>query len=507
MSLPTLEQLDTVYKCAAHYIIQRHHVKYSEFGQFCLKLNMLKEKVGESASDPYWQKYFRDLRRFRFELTAGPILNEYRDKQISKIYDELSLHLKHCRVLYPDFAQPAFETLNFLKQMYQDNKNPLLNKLIEISASHQSVAWVVKESRLIPQVDDVIQMYPDLLHCVQVLHYTQMVSSNCFDRVITIGSPKWFPDSIYTSPRACEMHIVQFSWMRDSWKLPETFVAQSTPARSKYISFTDHNSTEDLGITSESLLLTLENEALAAYSSRDEHRDYEEIEAKCIVLEGEQAIFVEADDSTNVLIIDLDEEDDNRVKPISVRELKAGTFILVRTYGGGDYIVPIADQIMGTEASLVRQRQHEWKSRLKEYVIKHGLLKTSIDLLDLGSDIANEINVRNWIFPRNIKTRSQNDFFAIMRLVGLESQANDFWASMEFISRAHRKAGYRLREILLDQVDKISLDEFKRSGKVEFKFAENDEDAGLTAFRIEEILSKTYKVSFSQIGVPFSLGN
>jgi hypothetical protein len=507
MSLPTLEQINIIYECAARYTVQRHRVKYSEFGQFCLKLNMLKDQIGESASDPYWQKYFSDLRRFRFGLTAAPFLNEYRDRRILEIYDELSNHLKHCRAVYPDFAQPALEILSLLKRMYQDEMNPLLNKLIEISASHQSVAWVIKESRLIPHVDDVIQMYPDLLHRVQALHYTQMVSSNCFDRVITIGSPRWFPDSIYTSPRANEMHIVQFSWMRDAWKLPETFVAQYTPTRSKRISFTDHNPVEDLGITSESLLLTLESEALAAYTSRDGHRDYEEIEARCVVLEGEQAIFVEADDSANVLIIDLDEDDDNRVNPISVRDLKPGAFILVRTSGGGDYIVPIADQIMGTEASLVRQRQHEWKSRLKEYVIKHGLLKTSIDLLDLGSDIANEINVRNWIFPRNIKTRSQNDFLAIMRLVGLENQANEFWASMEFISRAHRKAGYRLREILLDQVDKISPDEFKRSGKVEFKFAQNDEDAGLTAFRIEEILSKTYKVSFSRIGVPFRLGN
>lgn len=507
MSLPTLEQVDTIYQCAAHYTIQRHRVKYSEFGQFCLKLNMLKDQIGELASDPYWQKYFSDLRRFRFGLTAAPFLNEYRDQRILEIYDGLSNHLKHCRAIYPDFAQPALELLNLLKRMYQDDMNPLLNKLVELSGSYQSVAWIIKESRLIPHVDDVIQMYPDLLHRVQAVHYTQMVSDNCFDSVITIGSPKWFPDSIYTAPRAYEVHIVQFSWMRDSWKLPETFVAQYTSARSKRTSFTDHQPAEDLGITSESLLLTIENEALAVYTSRDGHRDYEEIEARCVVLEGEQAIFVEADDSTNVLIIDLDEDDDNRVKPISVQQLKPGTFILVRTSGGGDYIVPIADQIMGAEASLVRQRQHEWKSRLKEYVINHGLLKTSIDLLDLGSDIANEINVRNWIFPRNIKTRSQKDFLAIMRLVGLETQAKEYWNSMEFIGSAHRKAGYRLREVLLHQVDKISPDEFKRNGKIEFKFAENDEDAGLTAFRVEDILSKTYKVSFSRIGVPFRLGN
>lgn len=94
-----------------------------------------------------------------------------------------------------------------------------------------------------------------------------------------------------------------------------------------------------------------------------------------------------------------------------------------------------------------------------------------------------------------------------MRLVGLENHANEYWSSMEFIGRAHRKAGYRLRDMLLNQVDKISPDEFRRSGKVEFKLSENDEDAGLTAFRVEDILAKTYKVSFSQIGLPFRLGS
>lgn len=507
MKLVTLDEINKVYQCAARYTVHRHRIKYNEFGQFCIGLNSFRNRISEAANDLYWQKYFSYLRHFRFGLCAAPFLNDYRDSRILEIYNDLSDHLRRCSAIYPDFAQPAWQLLALLKNLYRDGKNPLLDKLVELSKSKQYVAWVVKESRFISHVDEAIQADFETLHHVEAIHHTQLSASKCYDTVIVIGSPRWFPDNVFTSPRANTIDIVQYSWMRDTWRLPETFVAPYTPTRSKHVAFTEDNTFDELEIPAESLMLSLDNEAIVAHTSQESRREYEEIEARCVVLEGEQAIFIGADDSTNILIIDIDEEEDNRVRAIPVRELRPGTFILVRTSGGGDYIIPIADQIMGLDASLARQRQHEWKQLLKEYVIKHGLQKTCMDLLHLGSNIANEINVRNWMFPRNIKTRSRTDFLSIMRLVGLENQATEYWNTMEFINRAHRKAGYQLRRMLLSQVDKIASDEFKRHGKIEFKLSEHDDDARLTAFRIENILPETYTVSFSRIGVPFKLGS
>ena len=89
-----------------------------------------------------------------------------------------------------------------------------------------------------------------------------------------------------------------------------------------------------------------------------------------------------------------------------------------------------------------------------------------------------------------------------MRLIGLNDDAHKYWKQMELIDRAHRKAGHQIRDLLLKQVSNIDLSELQRQGKMEFKLSDDDE-GGLTAFRVEHILPGTVPVSFSHIGFPF----
>jgi len=111
-------------------------------------------------------------------------------------------------------------------------------------------------------------------------------------------------------------------------------------------------------------------------------------------------------------------------------------YVLLRMTGSGDYILPIADWLLGTEAARLGSRQREWKSQLRTIVSQSSSLQVSLQLLDLGSNRANETNVRNWTSSRNIKTHDPQDFAAIMKLVGLADHAEEYWNAMARISQA-----------------------------------------------------------------------
>ncbi len=259
------------------------------------------------------------------------------------------------------------------------------------------------------------------------------------------------------------------------------------------------------GIDAESLLTVVDRaSSVASTLDKGDRDEYEDVEAVCVFLEGDLAVFIEADEGAKTLVIDLDEDADDRVTRILVKDIQPGTYVLVRTSGGGDYIVPVADKIMGNLAQQAREYQKHWKELLRNYAKANGLLKTSIDLLDLGSDIANEVNVRNWIWPRSIRTHSYSDFLAIMRLIDLEDKAKEYWNIMGVINKAHHKAGFEIRNSLLDQVRDIDMEELQRRGKMDFKLS-GDDEGGLIAFRVESVLAEKVKVPYSRIGQPFRL--
>lgn len=510
MTSISLADADKIYKYADECKIIKQRVPYIELGDFSKALHALRAQLHDLANDEYWKNFFRPLRQFQFDLCAAPLQNECRDSCIIELERDLKRNLIRCKALYPDFFIPASNVLEKLLELANKAENPLLTSLLNICKFYpeRNIAWVVKESRLIPHVEDIIISQPTL-HQVKVLHPSELNDIYFFETIILIGSPKWFPDSIFTAPRASEIRILNYTWMKDTWELHSVFIDPYKPANTRQRAVLRESAVheiEELNIPEDSLLSSPDNHTeLVSQSVKNNVKDYDTIEAKCLILEAGNALFVEADNDASMLIIDLEEEAAKKVKRVSIKELQPGNFVLVKTGGGGDYIVPIADQIMGEKAATARKCQQHWKSLLKQYVIEHGLFATSYKLLELGSPIAEEANLRNWIHPRGIKTQNFVDFNAIMRLIGLEHKAPEYWQIMEVIRNAHRSAGVRVRDLLLEHVQKSDLSMLKRRGMMDFRLSE-DQHARLTAYRVESILPQTYRVAYSRIAEIFKLG-
>ena len=90
----------------------------------------------------------------------------------------------------------------------------------------------------------------------------------------------------------------------------------------------------------------------------------ETVPARLCHLSGNRAVFVAADDGATSLIIDTSEMGHAVVRRAPADELEPGHYLLLRTAGGGDFIAPLADRILGDSAAKRRSEQAEWKERL-----------------------------------------------------------------------------------------------------------------------------------------------
>jgi hypothetical protein len=508
MSVSLFRDVVTLYKKSASTTITRHRIEHPALGKFCVSLYSFGSMLDEAASEDYWRKFLIPLKRLRFEFCAAPFPKEYRFERISAVASELQHHLRFCPKLYPDLASQAAAILDLLTDLLNDPKDPLLDKLLELTDAERKVAWVIKESRLISHVEELVAGLN--LPKLNAVHPLQLKDLTCYDRLIVIGPSRWFPESVFTAARASQIDILIFDWIKDRWKPQNEFVSphkSSGPSNRNYITVEERETSSRWDdIDPESLLIIVDKVSSVASTLNNggDWDEYQDVEAACVFLEDDWAVFIEASEGAETLVIDPDEDTDNRIARIPVKEIKPGMFILVRTSGGGDYIVPVADKIMGNQAQRAREYQKRWKELLRNYATRNGLFKTGIDLLDRGSNLANEINIRNWMSPRSIRTRKYNDFLAIMRLVGLEDAAQEYWAIMKRINRAHHKAGFEIRNLLLEQVKDLNMEALQKQGKMDFKLSSDDE-GGLTAFRVESVLPQTLEVPYSRIGQPFQL--
>ena len=118
-----------------------------------------------------------------------------------------------------------------------------------------------------------------------------------------------------------------------------------------------------------------------------------------------------------------------------------------------------------------------------------------------GSIRANEVNVRNWSSYRTIKTEDKIDFRAIMRLIGMDDQAEEYWDTMVKIDSAHHMAGQHIRRLLISQVERSSAHELEKLGRLDFELP-GMESVSLAAVRIKEIYSDIVKVHAATLGHP-----
>lgn len=513
----TLAVTGDVYECCGSVRRSRYRVSWPELGAFWRDLRNLRRRLGDESHEAYWEALIRPLRRYVFLLSSTPLSTGDPAVYPAGLIEQLDERLRRVHLLYPDLASDARVLLKRFADIVSKDSNPLLEELDRIFNTRQgeATALILKEIRFTAAVERVQSSRPSL-STIKVVATHQLRGEQCYDNAIILGAPSWYPEYVLTAPRAREIHIVAYSWLDSSWKPEAAFLGSqpSNGALSKSLRGEDYRmdaGAEDL-VVAEDLFPQINLDTIAERFARahEAEREYELVDARMFSLEGGASVFIEASDTAKALIIDPEADEDGtgqtrRLRRIPVSYIEPAMYLLLRTYGGGDYIVPVADKILGAEAKHKRTSQEHWKRLLSEEVNRRGIFPTCIALLDLESIRADEVNVRNWMSNRTIHPDDKRDFEAIMKLVGLQNKTDEYWANAKALTTAHRAAGKHIRALLLKEVKTADLDELERMGRMDFVLPA--EDAGsFTAFRILGNSRKKYKVPLSHLDQPFESG-
>jgi hypothetical protein len=514
MKTLSIDEINKLYQCTKDCRLYKHLVHHTAFRDFCMAMRDLENSLAERAEDTYWQGLLRELRRFRFIHYAAPVPVNYHAIELLRFLEEQK---KDCRLFFPGFLPRLEGVIGRVSNIVAVSANPIVEKILEITTPGNSLktALLLKETYLHPPVEELLG---DLLSLnqVELVNRYQLRGAQRFQRLFVIGPHYWFPDYIFRAPRAEEVHYIRYGWIQDTWMVPPIFIR---PTHSQNTA-EDISSTRDIGNTAREWTdedqgqaeipeINWQRLSTKVMRAMADDRTQEIVPARLYLLASHHAVLLEASEHARVLAVDLetggeddDEEETQQIRRIPVAKLQPGMFLLLRTEGGGDYIVPIADKILGEDAAQLRQAQEQWKSRLRREVEEKELLDVCIALLDLGgSKHVSEINLRYWMSSKCIRPQDDNDFKAILKLVGLADKETFYRDVADRIENAHRRAGFYIRKLLISQVATADLHEIHKRGYMEFELPRSD-GGSLTAFRIEGISPTTTPVSASRIGRP-----
>ena len=267
----------------------------------------------------------------------------------------------------------------------------------------------------------------------------ELLDRKPLDTLIVTGTPLMYVrrgwDWILTAPRAREVVVIGFG-SDASQPLPPVSVFSSS--RLGHRVRVEHRSAEEPAEEDDDLELDWQfvpRQFLAGESSTQA----ELVDARLFLLADGYRVFLQADAGRSVTVIDPDEPPHERIGSVQMEDVGVETFVLLRSSGGGDLVVAVADKILGGHARQLRTMQQEWKQRLNELIRDIGLDAVAARLAGHGAIRANRQNIRNWASPRSLRTQDFADFRAIMEVTGLGAEAGGYWSAMDRLEGAHRR--------------------------------------------------------------------
>lgn len=568
----TISEVSTAYACASICKYTLLPVSHQPLRDFCHALDSLKSRMGDVVLDDYWQPYFGYLTMYRYAVTTTPLPINHPDIYVSGAADALRQSLSYCHSVYPKYAVDALALLDRYEMLSGMSDNPLMNAVMaacEDCDEHHRIALLLARGRHTAQIAAVLQDRVRLADehsesrsgtatALAVQQYTgqhtpssrfnvvtpvQLRTTTMYSRIVAVGIIYYFPEFVFAAPRAREVLVVQYDWIRSGWKhqpvfeggLPRLHARKvlrptTAPAQSaadvtdttgadraevawiagvdgaehgeRKVEILDRLTTRMAAdLTRGPLLPGVSNGAASKLVSGEQQ---ETLPALLVLLEDGHGVFLEAGAGGKADVVDVESGVRPQVQTIPVADLETGMFVLLRTEGGGDYVVPVANDLLGERAAQLRSVQRHWKVRLREEVNRFGMQYAVSMLKKHGSQRASDVNVRNWMSTRNIRTQDYADFRAIMRFVSMSAQAESIWADMETIDLAHRDAGWRIRKMLEEQVAKADLRQLNAVGRMDFRLPEAA-GGSLSLLRIEHVAGNAVRLPASKLGHMFDV--
>ena len=495
--------LNEVYRCARRVEVHVRLVEHALVESLCKDYWSFSKRV---QSNDYWRPLLTALGRFCSRALTTPL-------PLKRLFPELDVtalerHLAMAYSVDPSNAESGLQLFERLLDQAKRPDNPVLDRMRDIfeeSASGRR-ALVLKDPSLIHEVRRWLVDEFGSMRNVMLITPHHLRTLDTFERFVLVGAARWFPGYVFSAPRAPVIHLVRYAWIHDRVPLPDSLPEKQGKAVEVVVLeprapvAVEAPKVEPIDPDELIRVPVIEPrpDMYSMYSQGDET-----VPCRFVKLAGGYGVFVE--EAASILIVDIESTPGRRVRRIPLELLQPGMLMVLRTQGGGDLIVPIANRFLGSRASNYRVKQKHWKARLRQKVRDHGIDMVASVLRRLGCKAASEGNVRYWMADRTIRTGSKADFLILLKYLGLEAEAEDYWRVMLGIEKAHRRAGNYLRSLLLQEISRTpNLHQVLEENAGRFTLG--DQQTGqLTAFLVEDVSVDVFHMPEARVGRPLSL--
>lgn len=508
MTAISLVDASRIYACADNASIHRHRVDVPLLSEYSRALKSLRLSLGEEASNDYWREVMWRVFWYRKLMGSAPLPPSHPALLGAELIAHLQRHLRYCDEIAPRVATRTHEMLRAFESVVGLQTNPLLAAIVELHNSKDSegVAILVAEARLIVPTQEVLDRSP-VLEGAEALHLSELRTGRTFRRLFLVGACEWYGRGVLSAPRAPLVDAVRYSFVPDRWKSERAFVGQLIGNRNwEPDDFSVEEDLVDDAFETVEMPVVDVQQLVKRIGGQHGGSGQDVALAKLVLIEGGLGVFLEADRDSKAFVIDLDSDGEDRVVRLPVASLERGMFLLLRTEGGGDYIVPVADRLLGQQATSARASVKLWKTILGARMRDYGPAHVAKELEQRGGKGVDANDVRRWMSPTTIGTTRRENFEAILAYAGLTARGEELWNLMRRLQIAHKQAGQHIRRLLLDEVEKVDLGALRKHGFLEFELP--GQDAGsLSAYRIEKIIKDELLVGASKLSRPFHPGS
>jgi hypothetical protein len=510
----------SVYETASKCEITRHWVDHAILANVSRSLRSLVQSLGSEAEEEFWQQVLGPVRRLAFALCSTPLPFNIVDSAVCIDWDKLHRDVRRCERLYPDSHSTLVSLVHDLQSLCEETCSPISAWLESLHSACGGMSVILHNLRM-NQPTAAYFAASAALRNAKIVSARQLRDAHLCDVLVAIGPCGWFPEYVFSAPRAAQIHVVSYRWIRDQWKPGPVFLngagANADKSRKHYIGILPQ--LRDQNILPKQTLpdlqpMKLHPPPLPSFGKTGLHTpgwqpspDDETLPARLCHLSGGRAVFVSAEDGASSLVIDSTETGDSIVRRMPSNELEPELYLLLRTSSGGDFIAQLADHILGPRATERRSQQAEWKDHLVSAA--QGRFGT-LNRRDLAARVASTLrskklsearaaNVHYWMSSKCIHPRKEEDFAAILAFVGMADKAQELWEAMEDIERAHQRAGHAIRKKLLQRITALSLEPLERDGEMTFDLGEQD-GGTFSAFQITGISHDLFEIPADRIG-------
>lgn len=228
MSNISLATADALHRFAQTRTIHYHPVENELFRRFWAKACQLERAAAEAGEDDILRTLLRQTRRVRYELASGPLPFNAPIIARGLSGQERAALLNRISQAYPSLAADANELVALTAELFRSETNPLLDRVELLHARSGSSALVIRKSRLLEAVETTTRTRVAMSR-LQIVDPEGLHGATTWDRLVLIGPAPWFPDYVFSAPRANELHVVPFRWLRSHWRPQATFITLSQP--------------------------------------------------------------------------------------------------------------------------------------------------------------------------------------------------------------------------------------------------------------------------------------